>query len=91
MQEGLLGKNNPADMMTKEVGSETMQQHMKFMSFRCTAGRAEEDSILVNSIAPSLLHASSQAGGAQLSMAVTRMQRIWNQRACNGGAWADAQ
>ena len=29
----VLGKKNPADMMTKAVGSETMHQHLKFMNF----------------------------------------------------------
>ena len=40
------GKNNPADMMTKAVGTETLQQHLNFMKFASLAGRAEKASHL---------------------------------------------
>ena len=50
----VLGKNNPADMMTKAVSMETIQQHLKFMNFASLAGRAEKASKLLNSIAPSM-------------------------------------
>ena len=59
VQEGHLGlakvqgKKNPADMMTKAVGSETMQQHLKFMNFRNAVGRAEKASKLLNSVTTS--------------------------------------
>ena len=50
----VLGKNNPADMMTKAVGTETLQQHLKFMNFASLAGKAERASKLLNSITPSM-------------------------------------
>ena len=44
----VLGKDNPADMMAKIVGSETLQQHLKFMKFWSAAGRAEKTSKFLN-------------------------------------------
>ena len=49
----VLGQKNPADMMMKTVGSETMQQHLKFMNFRNAVGRAEKASKLLNSVTTS--------------------------------------
>ena len=51
----VLGKNNPADMMTKAVGTDTLQQHLKFMNFRSRAGRAVKASRLLNSVTPSAM------------------------------------
>ena len=55
-------KKNPVDMMTKAVGAESMQQHLKFVNFRCIAGRADEASNLFNSSTPSLKKSRSWGG-----------------------------
>ena len=48
------GKDNPADMMTKAVGSETLQQHLEFMKFKSVGDRAGKASKLLNSVTPSI-------------------------------------
>ena len=66
----VLGKDNPADMMTKAVGSETLQQHLKFMNFRSAAGRAVKASKLLNSVTPSM-DKSRPWGGAGIGAPVS--------------------
>ena len=61
----VLGKDNPADMMTKAVGAETLQQHLRFMNFRSVAGRAVKASKLLNSVTASA--DTSSVGGCRNS------------------------
>ena len=65
----MLGKDNPADMMTKAVGAETLQQHLRFMNFRSVTGRAEKASKLLNSITASM--DISSVGGCENSFPIT--------------------
>ena len=44
------GKVNPADMMTKAVPSEVLQQHLMYMNFENFGGRAAKSSKLLNSL-----------------------------------------
>ena len=50
----VVGKDNPADMMTKAVASETLQQHSEFMKFKSVGSRAGKSSKLLNSVTPSI-------------------------------------
>ena len=50
----VVGKDNPADMMTKAVPSETLQQHLEFMKFKSVGSRAGKSSKLLNSVTPSI-------------------------------------
>merc|ERR1712086_611617 len=50
-------------MMTKAVGTDTLQQHLRFMKFRSMAGRAVKASKLLNSVTSSAI--TSAVGGCK--------------------------
>lgn len=58
----VIGKDNPADMMTKAVSSETLRQHLEFMKFKSMSGRAEKASKLLNSMTTSIEKSRSWGG-----------------------------
>jgi len=55
--------------MTKAVGTDTLQQHLRFMNFRSMAGRAVKASKLMNSVTSSVI--TSAVGGCENSDPVT--------------------
>jgi len=74
----VLGKDNPADMMTKAVGTDTLQQHLRFMNFRSMAGRAVKASKLINSVTSSVI--TSAVGGCRNSHPVSLSTNHLNTR-----------